>query len=76
MYSRDDNPHDSLMRALAGIPAPARNDCGYPGRFEYEDTSRMFGWGVEGEGMCDYPAGCPWYREGKCPLNQKGEGSS
>jgi hypothetical protein len=26
------NPMDAFMRAVAGRPAPTRNDCGYPGR--------------------------------------------
>lgn len=55
---------DALLRALFGRPRPARNDCGFAGRFEYEDTSRMFGWGPEeGEGPCDYPEYCPYLRE-------------
>lgn len=68
------NPNDAFIRRLLGKPAPTRNDCGYPGRFEFEDTSRMFGWGVEGEGMCDYPQSCPWYKEGKCPLQNERRG--
>ncbi|MBX6770899.1 MAG: hypothetical protein IRY83_04185 [Chloroflexi bacterium] len=61
-------PNEFLHR-LAGIPLARRNDCGYEARYEYEDTSRMFGWGPEeGEGMCDYPDLCPLMRAGQCPL--------
>ncbi len=66
------NPMDTFLRNLTGRPVPTRNDCGYPGRFEHEDTSRMHGWAEEGTGMCDYPSGCAWFREGKCPL-QRGD---
>jgi hypothetical protein len=60
-----------FLHELAGVPSPARNDCGYIGRYEYEDTSRMFGWGPEeGEGVCDYPDLCPMW--GRCPLEVKG----
>lgn len=49
-----------------------RNDCGYEGRFKFEDTARIFGWiAPEGEGMCDYPGWCPLYKEGKCPLEEE-----
>lgn len=70
-YSIEDNPYDSLLRRLTGRAEPTKNDCGYPGRYECEDTSRMLGWGVEGEGPCDYPGHCFWYREGKCPLIER-----
>lgn len=62
------NPFDAFVRAKAGLGVPARNDCGYPSRFEYEDNARLFGWGTEGEGLCDYPQACPAYRGGKCPV--------
>ncbi|TDA64510.1 MAG: hypothetical protein D9V47_13825 [Clostridia bacterium] len=62
------NPHDAFMRAALGKPLPTRNDCGCPGRYEFEDNSRLGGWKEEGAGVCDYPAGCPWYKEGKCPI--------
>lgn len=64
------NPYDAFMRALARKQVPKRNDCGYPGRYEHEDTARMFGWGVEGKGLCDYPKWCPWFREGRCPFGE------
>jgi hypothetical protein len=67
-YSPEHNPCDALLRRLTGAQEPSRNDCGYPGRWECEDTSRMFGWGVEGAGTCDYPNLCAWHREGRCPL--------
>jgi len=70
MYSTKDNPCDSILRSITGTDKPTRNDCGYPGRYECEDTSRMFGWGVEGEGPCDYPDACSWFREGRCPLRK------
>ncbi|MEW6572950.1 MAG: hypothetical protein AB1374_04895 [Bacillota bacterium] len=66
------NPTDAFMRAVTGKPLPTRNDCGYPGRYEHEDNSRMSGWGVEGKGMCDYPDNCPWFKQGKCPLRKEG----
>jgi hypothetical protein len=59
------------MRRLAGKKSPERNDCGYPGRFDHEDVARIHGWGVEGEGPCDYPTGCPWYKEGRCPFHSR-----
>ncbi len=63
-------PCSDFLHGLAGIPKPARNDCGYPGRYEYEDTSRMFGWGPEeGGGLCDYPQHCPARQA--CPLEGK-----
>ncbi|MEW6771858.1 MAG: hypothetical protein AB1330_10810 [Bacillota bacterium] len=66
------NPCDAFMRAVLGKPLPTRNDCGYPGRFEFEDNSRMGGWAPEGAGLCDYPDGCPWFKQGKCPLRKEG----
>lgn len=62
-------PSEALWNLL-GRRVPARNDCGFPGRYDLEDTSRMFGWGPEeGEGPCDYPAFCPFLRErGACPF--------
>lgn len=61
---------DRFLRQLFGYPPPQRNDCGYARRFDYEDTSRMHGWGPEeGEGPCDYPEFCPHLREnGQCPF--------
>ena len=56
------------LRTMFGYPQPTRNDCGYPGRYDHEDASRMHGWGVEGEGPCDYPDGCPWLEDGRCPF--------
>jgi hypothetical protein len=57
------------LRQLFGYPAPARNDCGYPFRFDFEDAARMHGWGVEGEGPCDYPSQrCSFLAEGRCPF--------
>lgn len=51
---------DEFLRNLFGYSKPGRNDCGYSGRYDLEDTSRMHGWGpAEGEGACDYPASCP-----------------
>ncbi len=49
------SPSEAL-RQLFGYPAPGRNDCGYPYRYDFEDAARMHGWGVEGEGPCDYPS--------------------
>jgi transcriptional regulator of met regulon len=66
------NPTDAFMRAALGKPLPTRNDCGYQGRFEFEDNSRMGGWATEGEGMCDYPDSCPWFKQGKCPIGKEG----
>lgn len=69
---------DPRLRALwhlFGRPAPARNDCGSPVRYEHEDWSRSLGWGPEpGEGACDYPSPlCPLLVEGRCPFwQQKG----
>jgi len=61
-----------FLHELAGIPKPARNDCGYIGRYEYEDTSRMFGRGPEeGEGVCDYPECC--LNKETCPLKGRDE---
>ena len=62
------NPFDTLMRSITGLPVPTRNDCGYPGRYDREDNARVFGWGIEGEGLCDYPVGCPVWDAGKCPM--------
>ena len=62
---------DSLLRIFESKELPARNDCGFPGRYDFEDTSRMHGWGVEGEGKCDYPEYCPLHQEGICPLLDK-----
>ena len=45
-----------------------RNDCGYEGRFAYEDTSRALGYYPQGEGLCDYYHSCPLYKRGECPL--------
>jgi len=65
---------DEFLRKIFRKPKPTRNDCGYPGRFECEDAARMHGWiGEEGEGMCDYPSLCQWYREDRCPLSGKEE---
>ncbi len=63
------SPSDAL-RQLFGYSRPARNDCGYPDRYDFEDTSRMHGWGPEeGEGPCDYPnSRCTWLVEGRCPF--------
>lgn len=70
----ENNPYDAFMRRLLGKSAPTRNDCGYHGRFEFEDNARLGGWiAPEGAGLCDYPHSCPWYMEGKCPLKPKEE---
>lgn len=63
------NPFDALLRALLNKEAPSRNDCGYPGRFEFEDSARLSGWKEEGAGLCDYPERCPVYEE--CPFMRK-----
>jgi len=58
-----------FVHAVGGqVGDEGRNDCGYEERFKYEDTSRIFGWSIEGEGMCDYPGYCPRFQEGKCPF--------
>jgi len=62
-----------FLRGLFGYSAPTRNDCGYPDRYNHEDTSRMHGWGIEGEGACDYPDGCEFFENGKCPFYDKEE---
>jgi len=59
---------DSLLRRLFGYKKPSRNDCRYPHRFNHEDTSRMHGWGIEGEGPCDYPQGCEMMERNECPF--------
>ena len=61
---------DKFLRMFLGgsQDKPTRNDCGSPDRFDCEDASRMHGWGIEGEGFCDYPKQCGWWREGRCPL--------
>jgi len=66
---------DSFLRAMFGYDKPTRNDCGYPDRYNHEDTSRMHGWAIEGEGACDYPMGCIWYEDGVCQFH-KHEGST
>ena len=61
------NPATDMLRELFGTSAPSRNDCGFEGRYDLEDTSRMGGWGpAEGEGLCDYPEYCPL--KDTCPL--------
>ncbi|RJS72261.1 hypothetical protein CW696_03210 [ANME-2 cluster archaeon] len=59
---------DGLLRAICGYGTPTRNDCGYPDRYNHEDSSRMHGWGVEGKGACDYPDGCEMFENGECPF--------
>lgn len=61
---------DDFLRHLFGYSRPRRNDCGCPRRPDFEDTSRMHGWGPEeGEGPCDYPSfRCEWLADGRCPF--------
>lgn len=68
---------DEFLRRLFGYSKPDRNDCGYPRRFDFEDTSRMFGWGPEeGEGPCDYPSlRCEWLADGRCPFYEVVDGT-
>ena len=59
---------DGFLRSLFGYSVPIRNDCGYPDRYNHEDSSRMHGWGIEGANACDYPDGCEWFEGGQCPF--------
>jgi len=61
------SPWTDILRNLFSVPTPTRNDCGYEGRYDLEDTTRMCGQGpAEGEGPCDYPECCPL--KNVCPL--------
>lgn len=62
-------PYEFLCE-LFGYPVPTTNDCGYAGRYEHEDVSRLHGYGPRpGEGPCDYPGFCPvLLKQGSCPF--------
>lgn len=62
-----------IVRNSGGQVRPVASElgCTFPGRFDFEDTSRDLGWGrAPGEGRCDYPNNCPFKGDDRyhCPV--------
>lgn len=71
--NRTININDKILHEIFSYTKPIYNDCGYPDRYKHEDFCRMHGYGIEGKDACDYPNGCTWFENDKCPFYNREE---